>query len=257
VKQPLFDTLTSDIGRTHALALVTVIAGRGGAVEIGRQLLVDAAGDPRGSLGDPALDKAARMAAAEAITSFQPRRLAVGEGDERVSIFVDVYPPRRTLIAIGGVHVAIPLLAFARTLGMRTIVIDPRTAFATPERFPDVDLISHQWPGQALETIGLSAGSYVTTLSHDDKLDIPALAAAVRSPARYIGALGSRKTHAKRVIALRELGCDDTALARIDNPIGLPLGGRRAEEIAVSIMAQIVAVDHAVRLTRTAEPAAS
>lgn len=256
MKQPIFDLVTQDSGRAHALAVASVIDGPVGAAEIGRQVLIDPAGDDQGSLGAPALDQAAREAAAEAIATFRPRRIRVGEDGERMTIFIDVYPPRRTMVAVGGVHVAIPLLAFARTLGMRTIVVDPRTAFATRERFPDVDQILHQWPEEALATLGLSAGSYVATLSHDDKLDVPALAAALRSPARYIGALGSRKTHAKRVTALRALGFDDDDLARIHNPIGLPLGGRGAHEIAVSILAEIVAHDHAVRLTRTEETVA-
>ncbi len=259
MKQTIFDLVSQDSDRTFALAVATIIDGPRSVVEIGRQILIGPQGehavdDRTESLGDPALDQAAHHAAATAIATFRPQRVGIGEGSERITIFVDVHPPRRTMVAVGGVHVAIPLLAFARTLGMRTIVVDPRTAFATRERFPDVDEILHQWPAEALSALGLSAGSYLATLSHDDKLDIPALAAALRSPARYIGALGSRKTHAKRVTALRELGFGDDDLARIHNPIGLPLGGRGAHEIAVSILAEIVAHDHAVRLTRVEAP---
>lgn len=252
MERTIFDRLSHHLTARRTAAVVTALAGP----RIGRQMLVVAgfggeavAGEVVGSLGDPELDRVAAAAAQAAIASATPRRIAAetaGDG-EPATLFVDVYPPKPTLVLVGGVHVAIPLAAFARILGMRTVVVDPRTAFANRERFPDADEIRHEWPDAALAALGLDAACYVATLSHDDKLDVPALAAALRSSARYVGALGSRRTHAKRQAQLRALGFADADLERIHNPIGLPLGGRRAEEIAASILAEIVAVGHGTR----------
>ena len=135
-------------------------------------------------------------------------------------------------------------IRFAKVLGFRTIVVDPREVFATRERFEGADQILVSWPEEVLPEIGLHGGSYMAILSHDLKIDVPALELALQSPARYIGVLGSKKTHAKRVAALREKGFDDEEIARIHSPIGLDLGGRRAEEIALSVIAEMVAVGH-------------
>lgn len=228
----------------RAALVATVVGGDAQAgIEVGAQRWVDDRGTLVGTLGNASLDaeldaRAASFLAAQKSVRWTP------EGAPSADVFVAVHAPRRSLFVIGAVHVAIPLVHFAKTLGMQTVVVDPRTAFATHERFAHADVLDTRWPGEALEAAGLTAGSHVAALSHDLKLDVPALAAALRSRARYIGALGSRKTHAKRVEALREQGFDDADLGRIHNPIGLPLGGRRAEEIAVSIIAEIVAVQH-------------
>lgn len=228
------------------VALVTIVQGDGQ----GRQLLVDNDGATVGGLGTASLDGAARQLAESALTRAASVRATIDSDGAPVDVFIDVHTPRRTLIIIGGVHAAIPLVTFAAALGFRTAVVDPRTAFATHERFAHADVFDNDWPDVALDRIGLHAGSFVAALSHDLKLDVPALAAALRSPARYIGALGSKKTHAKRLDALRAEGFDDDDLARIHNPIGLPLGGRRAEDIALAVAAELVAVDHGVRLVR-------
>ena len=138
-------------------------------------------------------------------------------------------------------HIAIPLVAIAKTLGYRMVVVDPREAFGSAERFPDVDRIVSAWPDKALEEIGIDVGTAVAVLTHDPKLDDPALAAALRSPAFYVGALGSRRTQEKRRERLLEAGLDEETLSRLHAPIGLPIGGRSPGEIALSIMAQIVA----------------
>ena len=142
---------------------------------------------------------------------------------------------------MGGVHIAIPLVAIAKTLGYRTVVVDPREAFVSAERFPDVDRLVSAWPDRALGEIGIDSATAVAVLTHDPKLDDPALAAALRSPAFYVGALGSRRTQEKRRQRLLEAGLDEEALARLHAPIGLPIGGRSPGEIALSIMAQVVA----------------
>lgn len=146
-------------------------------------------------------------------------------------------PPR--LIIVGAVHIAQALIPMARAAGHRIRLIDPRTAFATAERFPDTE-ISSDWPQEVLPGMSLDARTAVVTLSHDAKIDEPALQAALASAAYYIGALGSRKNHAKRLERLAASGFGEQDLARIAGPIGLPLGGRSPAEIAVAILAQII-----------------
>ena len=143
---------------------------------------------------------------------------------------------------MGAVHIAAALVTYAHTLGFYTIVIDPRTAFVTSERFPHADELIPRWPDVVFAEAVLDENACVVVLTHDEKIDNPALAMALRSPARYIGALGSRRTHAKRVAALKALGLEDAQIARIHAPVGLDIGARRPEEIALAIMAEIVAV---------------
>jgi xanthine dehydrogenase accessory factor len=133
------------------------------------------------------------------------------------------------------------LIHFAKPLGFRTYLVDPRTAFATPERFPHVDQLVNRWPDEALQEIGLNRESSVVVVTHDPKLDDPALKVALPGPAFYVGALGSPKTHARRVERLLADGLTEEQLARLHAPIGLNIGGRTPAEIALSIMAEIVA----------------
>jgi xanthine dehydrogenase accessory factor len=148
-------------------------------------------------------------------------------------------PPR--LFIVGATHAAVALSRFAAALGFRVTVIDPRSPFATPERFPDAEL-RRDWPDAVLGEADLDASCCVATLTHDPKFDLPALGCALRSPARYVGALGSRATQERRRAALREQGFGEDALARVRGPIGLDLGARSPEEIALAILAEIVAV---------------
>ncbi len=223
------------------LVLATVIEGPGA----GSQLVLRPGSAGPGSLGDADLDAAAVGVAEELFRSFESGSRTLPAAGEPVEVFFEVHPPPPELVVIGAVHVAIPLISFARVLGFRTTVIDPRGAFATDERFAEADRLIRKWPRQALAEIGLHPASYVAVLSHDLKLDLPALESALRSPARYIGALGSRKTHAKRVAALEEKGFTAEEIARIHSPIGLDLGGgRRAEEIALSVIAEVVRASH-------------
>jgi xanthine dehydrogenase accessory factor len=150
-------------------------------------------------------------------------------------------PPR--MVLVGAVHIAQALAPMAAMAGYEVIVIDPRRAFATSERLPGVTMVT-DWPDVAMEKVGLDAQTAVVTLSHDPKLDDPALVAALRSSAFYIGALGSTRTHAKRVERLTAAGLGD-AIGRIHAPIGLDLGGRSPVEIAVSILAQVIQLRYA------------
>jgi xanthine dehydrogenase accessory factor len=154
--------------------------------------------------------------------------------------FVHPHNPPLRVIVVGAVHIAQAMAPMAAPLGFQMIVVDPRRAFATAERLPGVSL-NTDWPDEAMATLRPDARSAVVTLTHDPKLDDPALDAALRSEAFYIGALGSRRTHAKRVARLKELGHDDAAIARIHAPVGLDIAAVTAPEIALSVMAELVA----------------
>jgi len=155
--------------------------------------------------------------------------------------FLHAYNPPLRLVVVGAVHIAQALVPMAAGLGYGVTVADPRRAFASNERFPGVT-VSTDWPDEALDALRPDSRTAIVTLTHDPKLDDPALDRALRSPAFYIGALGSRRTHAARMERLRALGHDDAAMARIHGPVGLNIAAVTAPEIALSILAQVVAV---------------
>jgi xanthine dehydrogenase accessory factor len=159
--------------------------------------------------------------------------------NDQVEIFVNLLTPPVELILIGGVHIAIPLVSFAEIMGFNVTVIDPRGLFSTNKRFPDVNLVS-EWPSSAFMKIQLSSSSAVVMLTHDPKIDDPAIITALGSPAFYIGALGSKKTHQQRLKRLLGESVTEDKLNRIHAPIGLDLGSRSPEEIALAIISQIV-----------------
>ena len=165
-------------------------------------------------------------------------------GQFKDEVFLEVFTPPPVLIVVGASHLAVPLVELAQTVGFRARVVDARRAFATPERFPTVDELIVAWPQDALKHEALGPQHYVVVLSHDPKFDLPALREALRSRAAYIGLLGSRSTQDSRMAALSAEGFDDKELERIHGPVGLDLGGREAAEIALSILAEIVAVRH-------------
>ena len=156
------------------------------------------------------------------------------EGEE----FVAIHNPPLKLIVVGAVHITQPLLVMARLAGYDPVLVDPRAAFGSKARFPNEDIID-DWPDEALKAQGLDARTAVVTLSHDPKIDDPALTVALRSDAFYIGSLGSTRTHAKRVDRLKAAGFSDAEIARIHAPVGLDIGSKSPAEIALSIMAQI------------------
>ncbi|WP_089946853.1 XdhC family protein [Litoreibacter albidus] len=157
------------------------------------------------------------------------------EGD----IFVGIHNPPLRMAVIGGVHIAQSLIPMARAAGFAPVLIDPREAFASAARFPDSDLV-HDWPDAALDAFGIDTRTAVVTLTHDPKLDDPAIQAALNSDCFYLGCLGSTRTHAKRVARLEEAGFSAPQLARIHAPVGLNIGAKSPAEIAISIMAQVV-----------------
>ena len=197
----------------------------------GAQCLVDAA-----AAGGALSLSAEQLAEARAfLASGRSGALAGVDG-----LFARAYVPSPRLLVIGAVHIAQALAPMAATAGFEVIVIDPRGAFASPERFPGVQL-SDEWPDEALARLGLDEATALVALSHDPKLDDPALELALPSKLFYIGALGSRRTHEKRLERLRAAGLGELT-ARIHSPIGLDLGGRSPAEIAVSILAEIIQV---------------
>ncbi len=239
----VFRAWAGALKQARPVSLVTVLTGP----YTGGKVLLTGEGDPLTTLDDPRLVAALVEQARPAVQKGQPQRLVQTGIDQAPDVFVDVFPPPPKLIIVGAVHIAIPLVTFARELGFRTYVVDARTAFATRDRFPHVDDLVIGWPEEVLPQLGLDEGTYVVVLSHDEKIDNPALKVALEHPVRYVGALGSRKTHARRVAALKEMGVSDEAIARIHAPIGLDIGARRPEEIAVSIIAEIVAVQNGQR----------
>jgi len=209
----LEEALRRALAQERTIAVTTVV--RGGDDVIGRKLMLGDDGAMVGSLGG-ALETTAAAAARAAKERGRSERvtLAATGADDAVEAFVDVILPSPTLVIVGGVHIAVALTAIARTLGYRTIVIDPRQPFADEQRFPQADRVVRAWPDEALDEIGLASSTAVAVLTHDPKLDDPALRAALPSPAFYVGALGSRATQAKRRQRLLDAGLTEAQLAR-------------------------------------------
>ena len=237
----IYEALTVALAAEQPVAIATIV---GGAASVGAKLLIRPDGSTLGSLGEelPARQIADDALALLARDERGVRTYPTPAGD--VDVFFETYPPPPTMYIVGAVHIAIPLVTLAKTLGFRTVVVDERGAFATPERFAHADELIAAWPDEVLAG-KLNSNSFVVLLTHDPKLDDPALKVALPSPARYVGALGSPKTHAKRLARLREDGVPEQQLARLHAPIGLKLGASTPEEIAVSIIAEVVAVRHA------------
>ena len=202
-------------------------------------------------LPDASLAQALNEAAANALRDDESGTVKVGDDDW----FLHVYNPPLRLIVVGAVHIAQALVPFAAQCGFAVTVVDPRRSFASDERFPNVT-VATDWPDEAMDALRPDARTAVVTLTHDPKLDDPALDRALKSSAFYIGALGSRRTHAARLKRLRELGHTDAAMARIKGPVGLNIEAVTAPEIALSIIAEIVAVRRGAPLPQKASLAA-
>jgi xanthine dehydrogenase accessory factor len=181
-------------------------------------------------------DDALAQAAAEAALGDRGRVVETEAG----RVFLNVFNPPLRMIIVGAVHIAQPLTRMAALSGYDVTVIDPRRSFASEDRFPGVSL-SDEWPDDAMAELAPDRRTAIVTLTHDPKLDDPALGVAIRSEAFYVGALGSTRTHAKRLERLKEEGFGDAEMARINGPIGLDIGAKSPAEIAVSIMAEVTA----------------
>lgn len=236
MKKNIANFLLQAIETGEPVVLATII--RGAENEIGRHLLFRRDGSSQGDWGEAT---PVTLAQQQAMALFGQERGVTWRTGEREIFFESYFPPAK-LIIVGAVHVAIPLVRFAKDLGYKVILVDPRHTFATEARFPHVEALVRRWPDEALAEIGIDANTAVVILTHDPKLDDPAIKYALSQAPAYLGVLGSRKTHEKRVQRLKHDGLTDEQLARLHAPIGLDIGGQTPAEIALSIMAEIVAV---------------
>jgi xanthine dehydrogenase accessory factor len=230
----LLPALSNSLMNDEYVSLVTVVS----KVGQGKKMLVWGDGHRMGSLGSENLDKTVTISILEQSKFKQPTPKIIKNTD----MFIDIFPPRPRLVIVGASHIAIPLVKMAKILGYKTIVIDPRKTFATHLRFPDVDEISNEWPNEALDRIKLDENTYLVALSHDEKIDNPAIAKALKSSAGYVGVLGAKKNIPKRLIALQEMNISNTDLLRLHAPVGLDLGADSPDEIALSILAELATI---------------
>jgi len=225
-------------GGPHAVC--TVVRG---ADRIGSKLLVEAGGTLTGTTGDAGLDRLIGAAARMEIERGQPRTVGLGAHD----IFIDVALPQPRLIIVGAVHAAAALCDMASRAGFAVTVIDPRPQLNTEDRFPGARRLIVAWPDEALPGLKLDENSYVAVLTHDEKFDDPTIEHALQTRAKYIGAIGSRKTQALRRERLLAAGFAESDVARLRAPIGLDIGAESPEEIAIAILAEMIATKYGHR----------
>jgi xanthine dehydrogenase accessory factor len=233
---PAYSHLAELLQENRPAALATVISG----ASVGQKLLITGDRHTEGSI-HPLLDERITTDALSLLAEEVSEIRSYEAEGEQFQIFIETFPPPQRLVIIGGVHVAIPLHRIAKLMGYHVTVADARGTLATPERFPEADSIVVEWPDDVLASLEIDSGTSVVVLTHDPKFDHPALFAAIQSPARYIGAIGSRTTNESRAQALREMGATEEQLARVHAPIGLDLGARTPVEIALAVMAEVVA----------------
>jgi len=229
---------------------------RGSNELLGRELLIREDGKVTGAFGNEWDDKVLTLAQ-ETLSQGISRRV---ELNEDVDVFIEAILPSPALVVVGGVHIAITLVSLAKMLGYQTILVDPRKAWGNEERFPHVDRLVQSWPQDAFEQIKITRSTAIAMLTHDPKLDDPALKIALSSSAFYVGALGSKATHAKRRERLLNDGMTESQLSPLHAPIGLKIGAQSPEEIALSIMAEIVDVhrkQNQTSVTNEAKPVPS
>jgi len=236
----VYDALKEHVEARQPVALVSVLEGT--PERLNRKLLVPTDGRAQGDLDVSGLTDSVVGAVLELLARETCGVLDNVPLEEGTSLFVEVYPSPPRLIIIGAVHIAQALITIAKTAGFDTIVVDPRTAFANRDRFPHATQLVQAWPQQALPDLSLDRSTCVAVLTHDPKLDDPALQIALRSDAYYVGALGSRRTNQERLGRLREAGLSEEHISRLHAPIGLDLGGSSPGEIAVSILAEMIQV---------------
>lgn len=234
----IYTALKTALNSQKGAALSTLVQG---PEHIGAKLLFLPGQAPQGSLGSVELD--------QQVLSLAERATWAGTGTTHTftlptgtyEVFIEGFAPPPTLIIVGAGHIAIPLTTFAKTLNYRVIVVDARSAFATPERFPHADELIVEWPDEVLQKLDLNPSTAVAILTHDPKFDEPTLKVLLAHEVGYIGAIGSRQTGAERAERLKNEGITEEQLQRIHGPIGLNIGASTPEEIALAIMAEIVA----------------
>jgi xanthine dehydrogenase accessory factor len=236
----------------EAVVVATVVDGPRG---VGNRMLVYPDGTSRGSLGDGELDQKATADYRDQLLKSESKTIEYPTDGGPTLVFYDVYPSPDRLLIFGGVHVAVPLVELAKVLGFRITVVDARGQWATRERFPKADEIAVMYADEYLENARLDLSTYVVVLTHDPKLDDPAIIAAAKHDIRYIGAIGSRRTHAGRIERLKEAGLTDEQIAKIHAPIGMDIRARNPEEIALSVLAEMVAAKNGMQTLARHTPA--
>jgi xanthine dehydrogenase accessory factor len=232
----LYRTIRAEVDQGRGAVLATVLPNPA------RRLLVPEVGQVSGTLGDPTLDEAATGTARDLLQKRVSRSVSCATAAGKVSVFFEFHGPPPTLIVFGAGHVSIPLANLAHDLGLRTVVVDGRPRFATRERFPTVDELLIGIPSEIARTLTYTSSTFVVLTAHDYKYDIPVLKVVLPSAAAYVGLLGSKRRGRAIVSFLEEAGVNQTQLARLHVPTGLDIGAQSAAEIALSIMAEAVAV---------------
>jgi len=230
----IFGSIRSILADDQSAVLTTVISGDNAMA--GREMLLTDNGKVVGSIGNEWNEKVFSIME-DVLAKGVSQRVALNES---MDVFIEVIAPPLTLVIVGGAHISIALSVLAKTLGYRTIVIDPRKVWGSEERFPNVDKLIQSWIPDAFEQIVITSATAISMLTHDPKLDDPALKIALNSPAFYVGALGSKTTNAKRHERLLNDGMTESQLSHLHAPIGLNIGAQTPEEIAVAIMAEVV-----------------
>jgi xanthine dehydrogenase accessory factor len=238
----LYEELKEMLQQEKGVALATVVRG---PAHMGAKLLIFPDGTTHGTLGSASLNDQVHVDAERAIWHGDAHTHTYNvEESQPYEVFIEGFSPPPSLIIVGAGHIAISLTTFAKTLNYRVIVIDARAAFATRERFPHADELIVAWPDEVLEKMDLNPSTSVAVLTHDPKFDEPTLKVILSRRVGYVGAIGSRKTGDERAERLKQQGLTDEQLSRIHGPIGLNIGATAPEEMALAIMAEIVATRH-------------
>ena len=244
----LYEKLREALEQNQAIAVATVVQD---SVYLGAKMLIYPDGSTNGTLGHPELNTQVIVDAEQSIWKSKAEmhtytidNVEQQDIDQHITVFIEGFAPPAELIIVGAGHIAIALTTLAKTLNYHVVVIDARSVFATPERFPDADELIIAWPDEILEKRTLYPSTSVAVLTHDPKFDEPTLKVLMERHTGYIGAIGSRKTSRERADRLKNQGLSEDQLNRIHGPIGLNIGATSPEEIALAIMAEIVAYSH-------------
>ncbi len=244
-----YERLSDALRHDQAIAVATVV--QEDTEYLGAKLLIYPDATTYGTLGHPELDKQVIVDAEQSIWNGKAGLYSytIDNNDQpstyqHIDVYIEGFPPPPELIIVGANHIAIALTTFAKALNYHVVVIDARSTFATPERFPNADELIVAWPDEILEKRALYPSTSVAVLTHDPKFDEPTLKIILAHPTGYVGAIGSRQTSQERATRLKNQGLTDEQLSRIHGPIGLNIGATSPEEIALAIMAEIVAQHH-------------
>lgn len=247
----LYEEFKNQLIQERGVALATVISGE---ENLGTKLLIFPTKRTHGSLNNAALESLVVADAEPAIWKGSAQTYTYNVGTQTYEVFIEGFPPPPRLIIVGAGHIAIPLTTFAKTLNYRVVVVDARAAFATRERFPHADEVIVEWPDTYLLQADLNPSTAVAVLTHDPKFDEPTLKVVLNHEVGYVGAIGSRKTGTERNARLLRQGLSEEQIRRIHGPIGLDLGGKTPEEMALAIMAEIISVRHGKTFTWPRQP---